>query len=96
MYDDEDEEFQAALRASLDHVPEGWTAPPEFESHRPQATSSSISAVPVIAPSPRSVEDDTESVVSEDTPSSDTPVTAKEETVDVDEMRRRRLARFGG
>ncbi|KAF8210296.1 Josephin-domain-containing protein [Mycena galopus ATCC 62051] len=60
VYDDDDAELQAALKASLEHVPEGWTLP-----------SNSVELAD--APSPP----------------------APEEEVSVDELRRRRLARFG-
>ncbi len=98
VYDDDDAELQAALKASLEHVPEGWAPPPDFSPSRRQSAPTTLPAA-VSAPAPvTQVEDDTESVLSEDTvPSSDAgPPTAAEAPVDVDEMRRRRLARFGG
>lgn len=91
VYDDEDEELQAALRASLEHIPEGWTPPAE-------------TSVPALLPNTTipinrsasldSVEDD-ESIASEDTTTMESSE-APAEPVDVDEMRKRRLARFGG
>ncbi|KAJ7072306.1 Josephin-domain-containing protein [Mycena amicta] len=69
VYDDDDAELQAALKASLEEVPVGWTIP-EL-------------AVPHVASGPSTNE---EPVVEE-------PPTIEE--VSVDELRRRRLARFG-
>ncbi|KAF9071738.1 Josephin-domain-containing protein [Rhodocollybia butyracea] len=91
VYDDEDEELQAALRASLEHMPEGWTPPAE----------TSVPAVPpnTAIPINRSASldsiDDDESIASEDTTTMESSE-APAEPVDVDEMRKRRLARFGG
>ncbi|KAF7361872.1 Josephin domain-containing protein [Mycena venus] len=78
VYDDDDAELQAALKASLEQLPEGWTLPepvPHQESIHPN-----------IAVSQRSG-----SVEPSDAPSPPPP----EEEVSVDELRRRRLARFG-
>lgn len=90
VYDDEDEELQAALRASIEDTPENWTPPVEAPvsvpifPHSVQPSSSSDPA------------EDDESIASEDTaPSSDHP-TEPTVSVSVEEMRRRRLARFGG
>lgn len=89
--DDEDAELQAALRASLENVPDGFVVP---ESPPPVHTGSRVQ--PAVTTSstgnvgPSSARDDVEaaSVTS-------SPVAAKEE-IDLDEMRKRRLARFGG
>lgn len=96
VYDDDDAELQAALRASLEHVPEGWTPPVETPPMRPQASTSVVA--PPLAPSISHSQDDSESVMSDDTtPSSDAAILMPaEEPIDVEEMRRRRLARFGG
>ncbi|KAJ7462332.1 Josephin-domain-containing protein [Mycena galericulata] len=64
VYDDDDAELQAALKASLEQLPEGWPDPPDIP----------IPSEPV-------------DHVSADEPSM--------EDVSVDELRRRRLARFG-
>ncbi|KIY63450.1 Josephin-domain-containing protein [Cylindrobasidium torrendii FP15055 ss-10] len=94
VYDDEDAEFQAALRASMETVPEGWTAPPELEQQTPrpppQAPAQPNPAALVLP----AQDDDADSVISEDT-HSDIAAPAPEPSVDIDEMRRRRLARFG-
>ena len=69
VYDDDDAELQAALKASLEH-------------HQSQSSTSHIEA------------DDGESVLSESTASLAEPADA-EAALSVDEIRRRRLARFG-
>ncbi|KAJ3803030.1 Josephin-domain-containing protein [Lentinula aff. detonsa] len=79
VYDDEDAELQAALRASL----EGWNPPPEpIPASLP--TVSHIAASSEIS---ESVTDDDESIASEDTAPSEAPIS-------MEEMRRRRLAHF--
>jgi ataxin-3 len=93
VYDDEDEELQAALRASLEDVPEGYRAtlesppprmvPPPAPSHEwdpPNATNS--------AKEP----DADDSEVWSETSSIASP---EEEQITMEEMRRRRLAKFG-
>ncbi|KAF7376164.1 Josephin domain-containing protein [Mycena sanguinolenta] len=55
VYDDDDAELQAALKASLEQLPEGWTPPeqvPHEEPIRPSVSVSQSSAEPVDAPSP--------------------------------------------
>jgi len=69
VYDDDDAELQAALKASLEH-------------HQSQSSTSHMEA------------DDGESVLSESTASLAEPADA-EAALSVDEIRRRRLARFG-
>jgi Ataxin-3 len=103
VYDDEDEELQAALRASLENVPPGFVLPesPKIQpvplpaSTTPttlattNAAASTTAQAPVYAPSPAedsSTDAETEAEMEE----------PKQPEVDVEEMRRRRLARFGG
>lgn len=89
VYDDEDEELQAALRASIEDTPENWTPsvePPVSATNFPQTDQPSRSS--------ESVEDD-ESIASEDTATSSDHPTESTASVSVEEMRRRRLARFG-
>ncbi|KAJ6499279.1 Josephin-domain-containing protein [Mycena sanguinolenta] len=77
VYDDDDAELQAALKASLEQLPDGWTLPEQVshqEPIRPGVSVSQSSAEPLDAPSPPA---------------------PPEEEVSVDELRRRRLARFG-
>ncbi|KAJ7901851.1 Josephin-domain-containing protein [Mycena olivaceomarginata] len=75
VYDDDDAELQAALKASLEQLPEGWALPeevPRQEYTLPDTVS--------------------QSSVEQPDPPSPPP---QEEEVSVDELRRRRLARFG-
>ncbi|OJA11723.1 hypothetical protein AZE42_02106 [Rhizopogon vesiculosus] len=89
VYDDDDADFQAALRASLE------SAPPEF-SHLPvqqplqarQPPSPHIPTTSEESEIDNQSEADTSTIASETGPS--------EEMLSMEEMRRRRLARFGG
>ncbi|KAG1752956.1 Josephin-domain-containing protein [Suillus lakei] len=86
VYDDDDANFQAALRASLE------STPPEFIP---------LPVLPLgTRPSPpfsTGVEDnETDSQTEADTSTIVSESEAPEEAVSVEEMRRRRLARFGG
>lgn len=88
MYDDEDAELQAALRASLVELPPGFVHP---LSPQPPSVPSRASAPlqpPLTASSSEASMEDDGSVTSSQPP---TPATL----LDVEEMRRRRLARFG-
>jgi Ataxin-3 len=88
VYDDDDEELQAALKASLESVPDGFTIPdPPPLSVAPPPTSVSTPGTSSVSPDE---DDEVASQASIDT----SPV--QESQVSVDEMRRRRLARFGG
>lgn len=99
VYDDEDAELQAALRASLESAPEGYVHPPTPPPRRPTLPTPSVSAPPEPPSSapvsqesePMQVEGDEDDTETERF-TSPTPV---EQTLDVDEIRRRRLARFG-
>lgn len=75
VYDDDDAELQAALKASLEHMP-----PNHPPSQRPK--------------SPSDVED-TESIVSDTTSAVEESTSNATPAVSLDEIRRRRLARFG-
>ena len=93
VLDDEDAELQAALRASLQSVPEGFVIPDS--PPRP-------SAPPVFAPPVTMVGRYTQDsdVGSDADTSTSTEVSqagrGSEENVSVDELRKRRLAKFGG
>lgn len=96
VLDDEDAELQAALRASLESVPEGFVIPDT--PPRPSAPPVSVppmAAVPLVR---RDTQDS--DMGSEADTSTSTEISqagrVEEENVSVDEMRRRRLARFGG
>ncbi|TDL24262.1 Josephin-domain-containing protein [Rickenella mellea] len=105
VYDDEDAELQAALRASLETIPEGFTIPatPPPRRFTPVAEQESTPGhLPV--PLPASTSDDLdEHDYSQDTDHddemSDAPAATSQvpsPVIDVDEMRKMRLARFGG
>jgi ataxin-3 len=88
VYDDDDAELQAALKASLEGVPEGF-AVPDFRS-------TTVPSHPATADLDRLPQ-------TEDVPEADASLASassveeeREEELSVDEMRRRRLARFGG
>lgn len=90
VYDDDDAELQAALKASLEHVPEGWVPPALEDKPHPRPSPSVVLSAPSVED--KAIEGDDEwdrGTI----PSSD-PVEPVE-TVSVDELRRRRLARFG-
>lgn len=98
IIDDEDAELQAALKASLEELPEGFVPPAT-----PPRQSVHVSQPPVHSreqpsrPAPVVPSDDE----AEDAPQDSGKGKAREESpevekLDVDEMRRRRLARFGG
>ncbi|KAG5638312.1 hypothetical protein H0H81_000730 [Sphagnurus paluster] len=92
VYDDDDAELQAALKASLEQVPQGWEFP-ELARTYPHLLSSNPPSATSHSKHDRDMED-AESILStevEDHISSD----AAAEAVSVDELRRRRLARFG-
>jgi len=75
VYDDDDAELQAALKASLEHMPPNYP----------------LSQLPK---SPSDVED-TESLVSDTTSAAEESSSNASPAVSLDEIRRRRLARFG-
>lgn len=97
VYDDEDAELQAALRASLETAPEGFKMPDTPPSTaRPLPPSTSLSA-PAPAPMQRqpsiaSTQSETESSIATESDSEPQQV----EQLSMEEIRRRRLARFGG
>ncbi|KAI3618883.1 ataxin 3 variant ref [Moniliophthora roreri] len=85
VYDDDDAGLQAALKASLEQVPHDWVAP-DIQSAVPSATQDHGSGSLAKAESSHDMEEE------EDVPVSDAPA----QIIDVEEMRKRRLARFGG
>lgn len=99
VYDDDDAELQAALKASLEEVPEGWLHPDLDAVHpKPPTTATNVTPPASRTPAPEQKDPETASILSEESdvvPSSD-PTAVSAEEVSVDEMRRRRLARFGG
>jgi Ataxin-3 len=94
VYDDDDAELQAALKASLESVPDGFTIPdPPPLPVAPPPTS--VSTPGTSSMSTRSSERGTEDDEVASQASIETSQ-VQEPQVSVDEMRRRRLARFGG
>lgn len=99
VYDDEDAELQAALRASLETMPEGFihaTPPPQPVPSKPPPSEATevINQVTSAKAKERTPSETDESVGmgSEDASLSSEPSKA----IDPDEMRKARLARFGG
>lgn len=94
VYDDDDAELQAALKASLEHMPEGFTVP------EAQALPSAPPPPRAAAQAPTLTRQESVSSVSDagTATSVGTEIDAEpvqEQKVDLEEMRRRRLARFG-
>jgi len=85
VYDDDDADFQAALRASLENAPPEFSPLPVLQARQPPSTHISTTAEDEID---NRSEADTSTIASETGPS--------EEVLSMEEMRRRRLARFGG
>ncbi|KAK0454825.1 Josephin-domain-containing protein [Armillaria borealis] len=104
VYDDDDAELQAALKESLAQVPDGWVAPEAFQepSLRPPAPVAAPTTINPHQPTSSTLTDmqDVESTQSDDgdsTVASSEPAEApSQEAVSIEEMRRRRLAKFGG
>ena len=96
VYDDEDAELQAALRASLETAPEGFRmpdTPPRTARPLPSASLSVPAPHPVQRePSIASTQSESESSIATESDSEPPQV----EQLSMEEIRRRRLARFGG
>lgn len=96
VYDDDDAQLQAALRASLETVPVGFripdTPPPPSIPLAPTSTSTG----PFSAQHDEADKTSTAGTETETEPDDMTDEPPQEENVSVEEMRRRRLARFGG
>ncbi|RDB25080.1 Ataxin-3 [Hypsizygus marmoreus] len=99
VYDDDDAELQAALKASLEQLPEGWQLPepPQQPSPAPPPVASQAPLQGSSKTEGEREKEDVESVMSDETSTTnaDNPSEAPVEAVSVDELRRRRLARFG-
>ncbi|CDO72490.1 hypothetical protein BN946_scf184980.g31 [Trametes cinnabarina] len=95
VYDDEDQELQAALRASLETVPEGFrvtTPPPILEASSSAAVERPSAAATLQPPQPPMQRQASSDVETE----SEAEVPEPEEQLSMEEIRRRRLAKFGG
>lgn len=93
VYDDDDAELQAALKASLESAPEGFRIP--SPPSRPQIPPAPVAVQPTSSTqSKASVEDDREAETESEAESN----ILEEEPAELsmEEMRRRRLAKFGG
>lgn len=109
VYDDEDAELQAALQASLETAPPGAHTPDTAIATPPRAPAMRRSPLPPASSSGLGTEpihntheddddelyDDGEETATEET-LSDAAGPPQAESVNIEEMRRRRLARFGG
>ncbi|CAE7204876.1 unnamed protein product, partial [Rhizoctonia solani] len=104
-YDDEDAELQAALRASLESHAASSATPaavprpaPGAPVPAPAAVRAPSATAPSAPPAPKPSEEDEEDEEEEEqAPAPPSPeVEVKAEVADPDELRRRRLARFGG
>jgi len=99
VYDDEDAELQAALRASLEDTPEGYQLPDSppprmLPPPRRVTDSAQIEQTPasVVTATELSEIDTGDSEVGSETSSIASP---EEEQISMEEMRKRRLAKFG-
>ncbi|RPD54755.1 Josephin-domain-containing protein [Lentinus tigrinus ALCF2SS1-6] len=94
VYDDEDQELQAALRASLETVPPGFRvpSPPPIASSR--SSPSEVPTPPAQSLQPPAIkrQPSSESIKTE----SETDAPEPEPELSPEEIRRRRIARFGG
>ncbi|KAL6310405.1 Josephin-domain-containing protein [Sparassis latifolia] len=103
VYDDEDAELQAALKASLESVPEDFRFPSPRPPIRPLPPSSGASSLstpreqqtPHGTATPQRPEEDTEDAETQSEAESSSAA-EPEEQLSVEEIRKRRLAKFGG
>ena len=99
VYDDDDAELQAALKASLEHVPAGYQHPNFEEPPQPVHTSSTYPTSGSNTATPASISskdrEENASIASTEASANEAPEPEVEEQLSVDEIRRRRLARFG-
>ncbi|KAH7108262.1 Josephin-domain-containing protein [Auriculariales sp. MPI-PUGE-AT-0066] len=83
VYDDDDAELQAALRASLEGLPSDFMEPPSPVPARTVPTTSHTSAPPPVRVAP------------EHAPVADEPASPPAQELSPEELRKKRLARFG-
>lgn len=91
VYDDDDAELQAALKASLESVPPGW------QHLEPNLSPSRPASLPSADQTPAANKDveDVQSASSDSTTDQHPSVPETAEPLSVDEIRRKRLAKFG-
>lgn len=96
VYDDDDAELQAALKASLEHVPEGWELP-ELPHRSPAPPPESRPRAETRETTVERDMEDADSVLSDETSmtTENQPSDAAAEAVSMEELRKKRLARFG-
>jgi len=95
VYDDEDQAFQAALRASLESMPPGFVPPPTPPRPSvPLMFGSTTSESQPASTTPSSSANKGDDEYEPEEASSPAPVPS--EPLSMDEIRRRRLAKFGG
>lgn len=91
VYDDDDAELQAALKASLESAPPGWQhLEPNLSPSRPASLPSADQA-----PAASKDVEDVQSISSDSTADQHPSVPETAEPLSVDEIRRKRLAKFG-
>ncbi|THH30129.1 hypothetical protein EUX98_g4069 [Antrodiella citrinella] len=97
VYDDDDAELQAALKASLESVPPGFQVPDTPPPRRFTLPPPPAPSIPPPPPAVRTASSDSMATDDDETESEADSSVVEEPApvVDVDEMRRRRLAKFG-
>ena len=94
VYDDDDAELQAALKASLESMPPGFNVP--SPPPRSQALAEAAPAENVVPPRPAAEEVEQAETETETESEAGTNAPEEPEQLSMEEIRRRRLARFGG
>ncbi|KAF9241602.1 Josephin-domain-containing protein [Melanogaster broomeanus] len=95
VYDDDDAELQAALKASLETLPPGFTMPHSPQPPPPRRLTNPLPPISPVGVS-RSMSRSTEDSEAETETHAEEATREASEEVSVEEMRRRRLAKFGG
>ncbi|EKM54237.1 uncharacterized protein PHACADRAFT_257943 [Phanerochaete carnosa HHB-10118-sp] len=99
VYDDEDAELQAALKASLETLPEGFEIPSTPPASRPSSSlpvAPAAVAAPRVEPLPQAGHPGNEEDEIETESEADVSAAEAEPQLSMEEMRLKRLAKFGG